>query len=126
MHAAAVERARRWRGTWGRATPSRIAAPVPTIEKSLSMKSSSIIASTIAVVPTLRNVATSHRLASPDDHVQAPVLLRVGVRLVARVDDRALQRGLEADLLLEEVGPLAELVVDRRRRRSRSRPCRRR
>ena len=41
-----------------------------------------------------------------DDHVQAPVLLRVGVRLVARVDDRALQRGLEPDLLLEEVGAL--------------------
>ena len=47
-----------------------------------------------------------------DDHVQAPVLLGVGVGLVARVDDRALQRGLEADLLLEEVGPLADLVVD--------------
>ena len=78
------------------------------------MKSSSIIASTIAVVPTLRKVATSHRLASPDDHMQAAVQLRVGVRLVARVDDRALQRGLEADLLLEEVGPLADLVVDRR------------
>ena len=29
------------------------------------MKSSSIIASTIAVVPTLRKVATSHRFASP-------------------------------------------------------------
>ena len=41
------------------------------------------------------------------DHVQAPVLLRVGVRLVARVDDRALQRGLEPDLLLEEVGALS-------------------
>ena len=29
------------------------------------MKPSSIIASTIAVVPTFRKVATSHRLASP-------------------------------------------------------------
>ncbi len=29
------------------------------------MKPSSIIASTMAVVPTFRNVATSHRLASP-------------------------------------------------------------
>ena len=38
-----------------------------------------------------------------DDDVQAAVLLRVGVRLVAGVDDRALERGLEADLDLEEV-----------------------
>ena len=34
------------------------------------------------------------------------------MRLVARVDDRALQRGLEPDLVLEEVGPLGELVRD--------------
>src|SRR5262249_57810704 len=46
-----------------------------------------------------------------DDDVQPPVLLRVRVRLVTRVDDRPLQRRLEADLLLEEVGPLAELVA---------------
>ena len=45
-----------------------------------------------------------------DDHVQAAVLLGVGVRLVAGIDDRALQRGLEPDLGLEEVRPLAELV----------------
>ena len=47
-----------------------------------------------------------------DDHVQPAVLLRIGVRLVARVDDRALQRRLEPDLLLEEVGALADLEVD--------------
>ena len=41
-----------------------------------------------------------------DDHVEAAVLLRVAVRLVAGVDDRPLERGLEPDLLLEEVGPL--------------------
>ena len=44
-----------------------------------------------------------------DDDVEPAVLLGVAVRLVAGVDDRALQRGLEPDLLLEEVGPLAEL-----------------
>ena len=44
-----------------------------------------------------------------DDHVQAAVLLRVGVRLVAGVDDRPLERGLQADLDLEEVGALADL-----------------
>ena len=44
-----------------------------------------------------------------DDHVQPAVLLRIGVRLVAGVDDRALERGLEADLDLEEVGALREL-----------------
>jgi hypothetical protein len=45
-----------------------------------------------------------------DDHVQPPVLLGIGVRLVARVDDRALQRRLEPDLGLEEVRALRELI----------------
>ncbi len=53
-------------------------------------------ASTIEVVPSLRKVATSLRLASPAMTCSAPVLLGVGVGLVAGVDDRALQRGLEA------------------------------
>ena len=44
-----------------------------------------------------------------DDHVQPPVPLGVGVRLVARVDDRALQGRLEPDLGLEEVRALREL-----------------
>ena len=44
-----------------------------------------------------------------DDDVQAPVLLGVGVRLVAGVDDRALERGLEADADLDVVGALADL-----------------
>ena len=64
-----------------------------------------------------------------DDHVQPAVLLGVAVRLVAGVDDRPLERGLEADLLLEEVGPLGELeghVVGGDARQPRSRPCRRR
>ena len=43
----------------------RIAGTGPVSERSLSMKPSSIIASTIAVVPTFRNVATSQRFASP-------------------------------------------------------------
>ena len=41
--------------------------------------------------------------------MQPPVLLGVGVRLVPGVDDRSLERGLEADLDLEEIGPLADL-----------------
>jgi hypothetical protein len=45
------------------------------------------------------------------DHVEAPVPLGVSVGLVAGVDDRPLEGGLEADLLLEEVGPLADLVA---------------
>src|SRR5206468_9790871 len=44
-----------------------------------------------------------------DDDVQPAVLLRVGVRLVAGVDDGALQRRLETDLDLEEVRALADL-----------------
>ena len=49
-----------------------------------------------------------------DDDVEAAVLGGVAVRLVTRVDDGPLQRRLEADLLLEEVGPLADLVTARR------------
>ncbi len=45
-----------------------------------------------------------------DDHVETPVLLSVGVRFVAGVDNGSLERGLQADLLLEEVGALAQLV----------------
>ena len=44
-----------------------------------------------------------------DDHVQPAVLVGVGVRLVAGVDDRPLQRRLQADLDLEEVRPLGQL-----------------
>ncbi len=44
-----------------------------------------------------------------DDHVQPAVLVGVGVRLVPGVDDRALERGLQPHLDLEEVGPLGEL-----------------
>ena len=44
-----------------------------------------------------------------DDHVQPAVLLGVRVRLVAGVDDRPLERGLQADLDLEVVGALADL-----------------
>ena len=41
--------------------------------------------------------------------MQPAVLLRVRVRLVPGVDDRPLQRRFQADLDLEEVGPLADL-----------------
>ena len=51
------------------------------------------------------------RIGVADDHVQSAVLAGVGVRFVAGVDDRSLQRGLEPDLLFEEVGPLSELKV---------------
>ena len=77
------------------------------------MKSSSIIASTIAVVPHLEEGRDLAQVRVTHDHVQSSVLLRVGVRFVARVHDRTLQRRLEPDLLLEEVGTLADLVVDR-------------
>ncbi len=44
------------------------------------------------------------------DDVEPTVLLGVRVGLVAGVDDRPFEGGLEADLLLEEVGPLGDLV----------------
>ena len=46
-----------------------------------------------------------------EDDVQPPVAVRDGVRLVAGVDERALERGLEADLDLEEVAALGDLVA---------------
>jgi hypothetical protein len=49
-----------------------------------------------------------------DDHVQAAVLLRVGVRLVPGVDDRPLQRRLQADLDLEEVRALPKKLAQTR------------
>ena len=55
-----------------------------------------------------------------DDDVEPAVLRRIAVRLVAGVDDRTLEGGLEADLLLEEVGPLGELERDCRDGRSRT------
>src|SRR6185503_11945762 len=45
----------------------------------------------------------------PDDHVEPPVLVGVGVRLVAGVDQPALQGGFQADLDLDVVGPLGQL-----------------
>ena len=44
--------------------------------------------------------------------MQPPVALRVGVGLVPGVHDGALQRRLEADLLLEELGSLGDLEGD--------------
>ncbi len=46
-----------------------------------------------------------------EDDVQPPVAVGDGVRLVAGVDQRPLQRGLEADLDLEEVAALGDLVA---------------
>ncbi len=46
-----------------------------------------------------------------DDHVQAAVLVGVGVRLVAGVDDAPFERGLQADLDLDVVGALRDLVA---------------
>jgi hypothetical protein len=46
-----------------------------------------------------------------DDDVQPAIEVGARVRLVPGVDDRALERGLQADLGLEEVGPLGELIA---------------
>ena len=57
--------------------------------------------------PQVRGDLEHRRVA--DDHVQPTPPVRVGVRLVARVDDRAAQRGLQADLRLHVVGALRQL-----------------
>ena len=43
------------------------------------------------------------------DHVQSAMPARVGVRLVAGVDDRPVERGLQPNLSLEEIRALADL-----------------
>ncbi len=58
----------------------------------------------------LRHVRVAH------DHVQPPVPLGVGVRLVARVDDRPGRRGGAGDLLADVLGALREAVVEPARR----------
>ena len=76
------------------------------------------MASTMAVVPTFRKVATSDRLASPTITWSRRYfwLSQCGSSRVLTIGP--LQRGLEPDLLLEEVGPLGELerhLLGRRR-----------
>ena len=56
-----------------------------------------------------RGVLAEVRVA--DDDVQPAVLVGVGVRLVAGVDDAPLERGLQADLDLDVVAALGELVA---------------
>ena len=63
-------------------------------------------ARTSAVVAYLQEGGHFAQVGVPHDDVQTPIALRIGVGLVAGVDDRALQGGLEADLLLEELGSL--------------------
>ena len=70
---------------------------------------SSIRSSTSAVVPSLRIRRRLGQVRVTDDDVQPPVLVRVGVRLVAGVDDAALERGLQADLDLDVVRALRQL-----------------
>ena len=59
-----------------------------------------------------------------DDDVQPPVLVGVGVRLVAGVDDAALERGLQADLDLDVVGALRQLKAGLVARRADTHPAR--
>ena len=69
-----------------------------------------------------RGVLAHVRVA--DDDVQAAVLVGVGVRLVAGVDDAALERGLQPDLDLDVVGALRELVARLVARRAEADPAR--
>ena len=62
------------------------------------------------VVPIFKKVEISDRFASPTMTWRRRYLSWIGVRFVSRVDDGSLQRRLEANLRLEEVRPLRELV----------------
>ena len=65
--------------------------------------------STSEVVPTLEVGGGLGEVGVADDHVQPAVLVGIGVRLVAGVDDAALEGGLQADLDLDVVGALGQL-----------------
>ncbi len=101
------------RAASGRATPCASREPAIAIDRSLSMKPSSIIASTIAVVPTFRNVATSHRFASPTITCSRRYFCGSACGSSRVLTIGRFKRRLEPDLFLEEVGALADLVVDR-------------
>ena len=75
-------------------------------------KPSSIIAST-ACRPDLEVRRHLGQVGVADDDVEPSVLLRVGMRLIAGVDDGPFERGLETDLDLEVVGTLADLEAVR-------------
>ena len=80
----------------GRGRPR--AAPRPAARRSgrRLRNRSSIIASTSDGRADLEVGRDLGQVGVADDHVQPAVLLRVGVRLVPGVDDRPLQRGLQA------------------------------
>ena len=59
----------------------------------------------------LQEVRVLGHVRVADDHVQPAVLLAVGVRLVARVDDRAVVGRGARDLLVDVLRPLADAVV---------------
>ena len=66
------------------------------------------MASRMDVVPIFKKVAYSLMLESPDNHVQAPEALGVGVRLVPGVDDGAAAGGGRRHALPDVLGPLAQ------------------
>ena len=85
---------------------------------------SSIRSSTSAVVPDLQVGRRLGQVGIADDDVQPAVLVGVGVRLVAGVDDAALERGLQPDLDLDVVGALGQLEAGLVPGRARCRPAR--
>ena len=125
-HPAAVAQRDQVLAASGRGRSPAASATGPSTARSPSRNPSSIIASTSAVRAHLEVGGDLAHVRVADDHVQPPVLLRVGVRLVAGVDDRPLERGLQPDLDLEEVGALADLEARRPGRPRRGRPGRRR
>ena len=48
-----------------------------------------------------------------DDDVKSAIFAIIGMRLVARIDDRALDHRIEIDKTLEEVRPLRDLIIRR-------------
>ena len=103
---SAIERVCLRVGSWETA---RSAETEPSTVSGSPRNRASIIASTSDGGADLEVRRDLREVGVADDDVQPAVLLRVGVRLVAGVDDGPLEGGLQTDLDLEEVGPLADL-----------------
>ena len=62
--------------------------------------------------PDLHEVGVLAHVRVADDHVQPAILLAVGMRLVAGIDDRAIVRRRARDLLIDVLGALTDAVVN--------------
>ena len=72
--------------------------------------------STQAVVPIFSAVANGLMFESPMSKMQPPIFAIIGQRLVARIDDGAIELHPLVDVVHDVIGALADLEIDLRLR----------